>query len=205
MHGRHVETWEPFLRPRNLLKSAMTPPSRDITCSGDFWLFATQISKAGSPPVVSGKAEHYHSYKQPGQRGPWRPSRSHPGGMEECLHVPGWLGTAMASHMRSDRGLPEGSTSLKKHSCRKVPPSKEYDEVSPGGDVSHCREGLPCWVCIKGHSSSQRRGWRQEMCMWSSYLIVKLSIHNPGACAAGSGMLFKSRVLFRRMYLCRPF
>lgn len=131
---------------------------------------ATRISEAGSPPVPSGKAEHIIPTNSLVRGAQWHPSRSHPGGMEEGLHVPGWPGTAMASHMRSDSGPLEGSTSLKRLSCRKVPPSNEHDKVSPGGNASHCRHVTflppPCWVCIKARSSSEgRRGEKCGLCI----------------------------------------
>lgn len=46
--------------------------------------------------------------------------------------------------------------------------------------------------------------YQEDTCLWSiqlKHLIVKLSIHNPGVHAAGSEMLFKSVVVFKRTYM----
>lgn len=125
--GLICEAWEPsFLRVKC---PCWLGTSRGVVT---FPFSATQIFKAGSLPVASGKTAHIIPTNSRVREAQGHRSRSHLGGMEECLHVPRWPGTAMASYMRSDSGPLEGSTSLKRYSCKTIPPRNDHDEASPG-------------------------------------------------------------------------
>lgn len=77
-----------------------------------------------------------------------------------------WLLTCM----RSDSGPLEDSMSLKRHSCRKSHLAKSMIKLSPGGNVSYCRDVF--FLCLAGSvekpilaASKEGRGEKCGICI----------------------------------------